>query len=126
MSEPRDSVDLLKEYSTVRIFSPDTFRRARTLMANTANEVGELRAALAAMCGWAELLAEKADWTRDNSASFWASRDAARMLAPDPFPRADIASSGHREDCYRQDTDGKGRCTCDYLERFPPSAGQKP
>lgn len=31
-----------------------------------------------AMCGWAELLAEKAGWTRENARSFWASYDLAR------------------------------------------------
>lgn len=93
MNEPRDSVDLLKEYSTIRVFSPDTFRQARILMANTANEVSELRTSLAAMCGWAELLAEKAGWTPDNAASFWVSRDAARMLAPGPFPAIEPAPS---------------------------------
>lgn len=43
---------------------------------------------LKAMCAWSELLAEQVGWTRDNAASFWASRDAARKLAPeDPRPQ---------------------------------------
>jgi len=33
---------------------------------------------LAAMCGWAESLAGKAGWYRENANSFWTTYDAAR------------------------------------------------
>jgi len=41
---------------------------------------------LNALCGWAEILAEKAGWTRENAMSFWASYDAAREAARAPTP----------------------------------------
>lgn len=36
---------------------------------------------LASMCGWAETLASKAGWFRENAASFWSSYDAARAAS---------------------------------------------
>lgn len=51
-----------------------------------AKEIGRLRDQLAAMCGWAETLAEKQGWERWNANSFWTSSDAARSAlgrAPD-------------------------------------------
>lgn len=40
-----------------------------------------LRDHINAMCGWAELLAEERQWTRENANSFWTSYDAAREVA---------------------------------------------
>jgi hypothetical protein len=44
------------------------------------------------MCGWAEILAAKVGWTRQNANSFWTSYDAARTAASRPPPPAALAA----------------------------------
>lgn len=68
----------------------------------TANQ--RLAVHLNAMCGWAETLAEKQGWTRQNAASFWRAYDAARSAVNIRVecPQCDLAflidDEGHIED----------------------------
>ena len=48
------------------------------LRAGAESDMAWLRGHVAAMCGWAEMLAEERGWTRQNAATYWASYDAAR------------------------------------------------
>jgi hypothetical protein len=51
------------------------------MLMKAANVVGQrftLVPHVNSMCGWAETLAAMVGWKRENAASFWASRDAAR------------------------------------------------
>jgi hypothetical protein len=79
-ADERNSDKYTKEYVAE---SRDELKVAlSTTQPPQAAEPDEAIASLAAMCGWAELLAELGGWTRANAASFWYAYDAARKLAP--------------------------------------------
>lgn len=64
--------------------SPDDEGRVALLVVDELEDLRleneRLRTNVNAMCGWAEILAEKARWTRDNAQSYWRSYEAARRI----------------------------------------------
>lgn len=99
MSEPNNcSTLLLPPHDVIMQGDPDAMRgkakRCRQAgvdaiidmadgLQHAATQIEQLKLHLNAMCGWAEILAEERDWTRQNANAFWTSYDAARAVAHD-------------------------------------------
>lgn len=89
------------EIERLQVDAHQGYRNGTALQA----QIGRLRDQLAAMCGWAETLAELNGWERWNANSFWISRDAARAV----LGRASVEPSAAPSfaEIYRQQSETK-------------------